>query len=142
MSSSGALHTRAAFFDRFTRQLTEPLSLPLNEVLRQLREKLPRVFGERMRGFQRILTIDATVLRLHQLRRDAFPVCRTNHSPTSAKLHMVMNVVDGSPNHIQLTDERTGDVVFWRRIGSWVKGSLLSFELGYYPFHFFHRITR
>lgn len=139
---SGHRIARSAFFDRFTPELTKLLSRLLNEVLRQQREKVPRIFGERMRGFERILAMDATVLRLHHLLSDTFPGCRTNHSPAAAKLHMVMNVVDGSPNRIRITDERTGDAAPWKRIGSWVKGSLLIFDLGYYNFHLFHRIAQ
>ena len=139
---SGHRIARSAFFDRFTPQLTKLLLHLLNEVLRQQREKVPRIFGERMRGFERILAMDATVRRLHHLLSDTFPGCRTNHSPAAAKLHMVMNVVDGSPNRIRITSERTGDAAPWKRVGSWVKGSLMLFDLGYYNFHLFHRIAQ
>lgn len=139
---SGHRLARSSFHDRLTPALTELMRLLLEQVLKRQREKIPRIHGELMRGFDRLLAMDATILRLHDLLTNAYPGCRTNHSPAAAKLHMVMNVVDGSPNRIRITDERTGDGGPWKRLGDWVKGSLLLFDLGYYDFHFFHRIDQ
>lgn len=139
---SGHTLARSSFHDRLTPALARLMRLLLEQVLKLQREKLPAVHGEFMRGFDRLLAMDATILRLHDLLSSAYPGCRTNHSPAAAKLHMVMNVVDGSPNRIRLTDERTGDGGPWKRLGDWVKGSLLLFDLGYYDFHFFYRIDQ
>lgn len=139
---SGHLLARSSFHDRLTPALAELMRLLLEQVLKLQREKMPNFHGEFMRGFDRLLAMDATILRLHDLLTGSYPGCRTNHSPAAAKLHMVMNVVDGSPNRIRLTDERCGDGGPWKRLGGWVKGSLLLFDLGYYDFHFFHRIDQ
>jgi IS4 transposase len=53
---------------------------------------------------------------------------------------MVMSVLDGSPNRVKLTPERTHDTSPWRRVESWVKGRLLLFDLGYFAYHLFDRI--
>lgn len=141
-AASGHLVAPSSFYDRLTPALARLMRQLLAHILRVQRESLTDFHGERMRGFDRLLAMDATILRLHGLLAPVYPGCRTNHTPAAAKLHMVMNVVDGSPNRIRLTDERTGDGGPWKRLGAWVKGSLLLFDLGYYDFHFFHRIDK
>lgn len=139
---SGHTLAPSSFYDRLTPQLAQLMRRLLEYVLEFQREQLSEFHGELMRGFERLIAMDATILRLHDLLASKYSGCRTNHSPAAAKLHMVMNVIDGSPNQIRLTDERTGDVGPWKRLGRWVEGSLLLFDLGYYDFNFFHRIDR
>src|SRR5690554_5038108 len=141
-AASGHMLARSAFYDRLTPALTRLMHVLLQHVLKAQRDTLSEIHGDTMRGFERLLAMDATILRLHTLLAGRYPGCRTNHSPAAAKLHMVMNVVDGSPNRIRLTDERTNDGGPWKRLGRWVKGSLLLFDLGYYDFNFFHRIDQ
>lgn len=133
---------RSAFYNRFTPTLAQLMHVLLQHVLKAQRDTLSEIHGDMMCGFERLLAMDATILRLHTLLAGRYPGCRTNHGPAAAKLHMVMNVVDGSPNRIRLTDERTNDGGFWKRLGRWVKSSLLLFDLGYYDFNFFHRIDQ
>jgi IS4 transposase len=90
--------------------------------------------------FEELLAIDSSVLRLHDLLCPTFAGCRTNHTKAAAKLHVVMNVLDGSPRRVKLTSERTSDGTPWRRVGQWVRGRLMLFDLGYYCFHLFDRI--
>ncbi len=94
----------------------------------------------RLGQFVDLLAIDSTVVRLHDLLATAYEGCRTNTSKAAAKLHMVMSVVDGSAQRVRLTGERTSDVTPWKRVGKWVAGRLLLFDLGYYRFHLFDRI--
>ena len=141
-AASGHMLARSAFYDRLTPALTRLMHVLLQHVLKAQRDTLSEFHGDTMRGFERLLAMDATILRLHTLLAGRYPGCRTNHSPAAAKLHMVMNVVDGSPNRIRLTDERTNDGGPWKRLGRWVKGSLLLFDLGYFDLNFFHRIDQ
>lgn len=141
-AASGHRIARSSFHDRLTPALAQLMRRLLEHILKAQREVLPDFHGQCMRGFEQLFAMDATILRLHSLLSAEFPGCRTNHSPAAAKLHMVMNVVDGSPNRIRLTGERTGDGGPWKRLGDWVKGSLLLFDLGYYDFNFFHRIDK
>ena len=71
-------------------------------------------------GFRELLAIDATVLRLHKLLAKSYAGSRTNHSEAAAKVHVVMNVIDGSPRQVRVSDGRTRDTVPWRRLGQWV----------------------
>ena len=94
----------------------------------------------RLGQFRDLFAIDSTVVRLHEFLAAAYAGCRTNQSKAAAKLHMVMSVVDGSAKRVKLTGERTADVTPWKRVGKWVAGRLLLFDLGYYRFHLFDRI--
>lgn len=80
----------------------------------------------------------ATVLRLHEALARAFPGCCTNHTRAAAKLHLVLSVLAG-PRSVSITGERVSE----RRrlnIGSWVRGRLLLFDLGYFKWQLFARI--
>lgn len=141
-AASGHHLVPSSFHDRLTPALARLMRTLLDHVLAAQRAHMGSIHGERLRGFERLLAMDATVLRLHDLLAPEWAGCRTNHSPAAAKLHMVMNVLDGSPNRIRLTDERTPDGGPWKRLGKWVKGALLLFDLGYYDYNFFHRIDQ
>ena len=51
-----------------------------------------------------------------------------------------MSVLDCSPRKVQLTSERVGDTAPWKKLGGWVCGCLLLFDLGDYEFNLFDRI--
>lgn len=129
----------SAFYDRLTKNLAKLLHSLMMSALESAGAAAGIPIGI-LRGFKDILAIDSSVLRLHDLLADLFPACRTNHTKAAAKLHAVMSVIEGSPRRVRLTDERTNDRTPWRRVGAWVKGCLLLFDLGYYSFHLFDRI--
>jgi hypothetical protein len=55
-------------------------------------------------------------------------------------LHLVYNILECSAKSVRLSGARTSDGTPWKRLGGWVRGRLLLFDLGYYDFHFFARI--
>jgi len=132
---------RSAFHDRLTGRLAlllKTLALACVETL-AAGSGAP---GGYLSNFRQLLALDASVLRLRDLLCTSYPACRTNHTQAAAKLHMVMNVVDGSPARLCISDERTNDRTPWRRVGKWLQGCLLLFDLGYYSFQLFDRIDR
>ncbi len=137
--TAGHTLARSAFHARFTPRLARLMrSLAVSTM-----SSMGRAIGiqeDHLSGFRELVAIDATVLRLHELLAASWPGCRTNHTKAAAKLHVAMRVVDGSPMRVKLTDERTGDSTVWKRLGRWVEGCLLLFDLGYYNFHLFARI--
>ena len=82
-------------------------------------------------AFRDVLITDATVLRLHDLLKNKYPACRTNHTQAAAKLHLVYSVFGKSDQQIQLTSERRHESNVLK-IGAWVAGRLLLFDLGYF----------
>lgn len=129
----------SAFYTRLSPALAKLLRSLANDALSSLEVGFKFPAGA-LSGFRDLLAIDATVIRLRDLLADRYAACRTNHTKAAAKLHMVMSVLSGSPNQVRLTAERVGDTTPWRRVGKWVQGSLLLFDLGYTNFHLFDRI--
>lgn len=129
----------SSFYDRFTPKMAKWLRGIVGEALEQVTTDSRRL-ADRLSGFRDLLLIDSTVIRLHELLRGSFAGCRTNHTKAAAKLHVVMSVKDASPARIQLTPERTNDRSPWRRVGGWVKDTLMLFDLGYFGYALFTRI--
>jgi putative transposase len=132
---------RSSFHDRLTEDLARLLRALALECLEALRVNAG-VPGGYLDGFEALLAVDATVLRLRSLLASSYPACRTNHTQAAAKLHVVMNVVDASVNTVRVTGEKVHDQTPWRRLGRWVEGCLLLLDLGYYSFQLFDRIDQ
>jgi putative transposase len=131
---------RSAFHDRLTAQL----ALLLHNLASVGLETLAGAIGVPpgcLAGFRDLLAIDATVLRLHDWLSRNYAACRTNHTKAAAKLHLVLSVLSGTPHKVKLTPERTNDRTPWKRIGGWVRGMLLLFDLGYFSYHLFALIA-
>ncbi len=133
--------SRSSFYARFTPQLATLLKNLAQETLASL-GPASGVAPELLASFRELLALDSTVVRLHTLLAKAYAACRTNHTKAAAKLHVVMNVLDGSARQVKLTPERVHDQTPWRQVGSWVQGCLLLFDLGYFCYHLFDRIDR
>ena len=100
--------SRSAFYERFTPKLATLLRNLAQEAITSLRPTSgapPPLLA----SFRELLALDATVVRLHALLAKAYAACRTNHTQAAAKLHVVMNVLDGSPSRVKLTPERVHD---------------------------------
>lgn len=132
---------RSAFYDRLTPKLAGLLRILAMRAMEQLGEAIPSTRGY-LAGFRDLLAIDSTVLKLHDWLSKSYAATRTNSNKSAAKLHMVMSVLDGSPRRVKLTPERTNDRSPWKRVGRWVEGRLLLFDLGYYSYSLFDRIDQ
>ncbi len=89
-----------------------------------------------------MLVIDSTVVRLNRLLARTYPGTgkKGHRSEASAKLHLVMRVLDGCPSKVKITAGRTHDAAVWKRVGGWVRGRLLLLDLGYWGYSLFDRI--
>jgi putative transposase len=125
----------SAFYDRFNRGLVKLLKALVAEVL----DKLVPAAVAKDGNFREVLTVDSTVIRLHDLLEKPYPACRTNHTKAAAKAHVILNVIGRGLHSIKLTCERVHDGPVLRA-GGWVRGKLLIFDLGYYRFQLFARI--
>ena len=134
--TAGLTVARSSFHARLTRPLAELLKKLVNWRLSTGQED--REGG--LAGFKELLALDSTVVQLHKMLASRWQ--STDPDGAAAKLHMVTNVVSGSPNRVQLTGQRTSDVGPWKIIGAWVTDCLLLLDLGYYEFHLFWRIDQ
>lgn len=111
----------SSFHERFTPAMTTLLRLLVHRLIDRLAKATAADLQCAIEGVCDILATDATIFG-------------------DNKLHAVTNVLGTSANRVKLTDKDTHDSQLWKRIGSWVKGHLLLFDLGYYDFHLFWRI--
>lgn len=135
---SGQRLSPSSFYERLSSKMASLLRRLAQEALAAQPRGMALPSGA-LAGFQELLAVDATVLKLHSLLQRAFP---GTASPASAKLHVVMNVCDGSARRVKLTSGQTGDTAPWQRVGGWVRDRLLLFDLGYYHFHLWHCIDQ
>ena len=84
---------------------------------------------------------DSTVVRLHDLLKNVFPACRTNHTQAALKAHAIISVTGAGKQSIKVTSERKHDGPVFR-VGPWIAGRLLLFDLGYFKFQLFSSVTR
>lgn len=137
---SGISLVPSSFYDRFSETLVLLLRQIVTHLMRTLVAPTLRLGGS-FSAFDDVVITDASVLRLRDLLEKQFPACRTNHTKAAAKLHVVMSVRGVSRQTVALTGERTNDRRVLR-IGDWVRGRLLLFDLGYFGYRLFDRIGR
>ena len=130
----------SAFYDRFTLELVRFLRAVVGELCGRLAEHEPACRGL-LSGFADVVVTDASVIKLHRLLDRRFPGTRTNSSPAAAKLHLVMSVMGKGLERVKLTGERANDHRSLR-MGPWVSGRLLLFDLGYFRYQLFDCIDR
>ncbi|PHQ44267.1 IS4 family transposase [Halorubrum sp. C3] len=122
---------RSSFYDRFTPALEALLSDLLEHALEEV--AVPHTIAPQFELFREVLIADATVFRLHRLL-DEFPATYPDQS--GAKLHLVQNATKQTIEQFQLTDERIHESS-QLHTGSWLRGRLLLFDLGFYSFRRF-----
>ena len=130
----------SAFYDRFTPELVRFLRSVLRELCGHLAEHEPACRGL-LSKFADVVVTDASVVKLRRLLARRYPGTRTNSNPAAAKLHLVMSVMGKGLEKVKLTGERASDHRTLR-MGPWVAGRLLLFDLGYYRYQLFDCIDR
>jgi IS4 transposase len=130
----------SSFYDRFTPAFQRFIKAAAGRVLARVSETSGRLAGT-LASFRDLVIADATVIRLHDLLFKAFPACRTNHTRAAVKLHAVLSVCGAGPRAVRVTSERVHDGKMLR-IGRWVAGKLLLFDLAYFHYQLFARIER
>ena len=130
----------SSFYDRFSEGLTRMFRAVLRELLAKRAREEWGCEGA-LAGFRDVLVADATVVKLHRLLARRFPGTRTHCSPAAAKLHVVMSVRGGGAHTVKVSGERTKDHRALR-MGPWVRGRLLLFDLGYFCYPLFDSVDR
>ena len=130
----------SSFYDRFTPQLVAFLQRACDRAFGAISGQGQALQGA-LASFRDVVITDATVLRLHDLLKNRYPACRTNHTKAAAKLHLVLSVLGTSEQKVKLTGERKNDGKVWT-IGQWVRNHLLLFDLGFFSYALFDRIDR
>ncbi len=130
---------RSSSYERLTPQLAKALKVMVTKLIHSPRNSTSAKLLDR---FEEVLALDASVLALHKLLAEKYPATRTNHTKAAMKLHAVMNVLNAKLDHVELTGQRVDDRTPFTKVGPWVQGRLLLFDLGYYKYQLFDRIDR
>ena len=130
----------SSFYDGFSEELARMFRAVLRELMTKLASSEVRYTGV-LERFADVLVADATVVKLHRLLARRFPGTRKNSSPAAAKLHVVMSVTGGGAHKVKVTGERANDHRTLR-MGPWVQGRLLLFDLCYFRYQLFDCIDR
>ena len=136
--ATGTSLVASAFYDRFTPELVRFLRAVVGELCGRLSEHEPACQGL-LSKFTDVVVTDASVVKLHRLLARRYPGTRTNSNPAAAKLHL--GVKGKGLERVKLTGERANDHRSLR-MGPWVAGRLLLFDLGYFRYQLFDCIDR
>jgi len=128
----------SAFYDRFTPQLVAFLKECVNHGIAELASNTTLSLSSKLKGFKDLVVADGTLIKLHKNLARQFPGVR---SEAALKIHTVISVTAGGPKSITLHAGRTAEVKTMR-VGPWVKDTILLFDLGYFKYQLFSRITR
>ncbi|MDZ7751426.1 MAG: IS4 family transposase [Gammaproteobacteria bacterium] len=127
--ATGTSLVLSAFYDRFTPELVRFLRAVVTGWCGQVAEHEPAVRGL-LAKFADVVVTDASVVKLHRLLARRYPGTRANANPAAEKLHLVMSVMGAGLEKVKFTGERANDHRSLR-MGRWVGGRLLLFDLGY-----------
>jgi putative transposase len=119
----------SAFYGRFTSGLAVLLRTLAEQAMASIEGSAPALRNSLGR-FKQVLVADGSLLRLHDALARYYPSIWTNYMKASAKLHVVINVAGRSAQSVHLARGSRQDVRLLK-IGQWVRGKLLIFDLGY-----------
>jgi putative transposase len=137
---SGVELVPSAFYDRFTPQLCAFMKKAVVHACNKLSEPVESLKGK-LKGFVDLVIADSTVFKLHDMLKDIYTARRNRRYESAMKLHVVISALGVSPRSVRLYSERTwdGNLV---RIGPWIKGRLILFDMGYFSYSLFERVDR
>ncbi len=138
-AETGVSLVPSAFYDRFTEKLVKLFRAAMLHLIKRMGEPTRRLRG-RLAVFSDLVVFDSTLFKLHDLLASVFPGTRQHSSKATGKLHLVMSVLSCGPRHIRIAGERARETKLMR-LGPWVKGRLLLFDLGYFRYLAFARIA-
>lgn len=127
----------SAFYDRFTPQLVAFLKECLAHGIAELSANASLALSEKLKGFKDLVVADGTLVKLHENLIKQYPGAR---SKAELKIHTVVGITGGVKS-VQLYPGKTAEVKTLR-IGPWVKGCILLFDLGFFKYQIFSRIAR
>jgi len=137
---SGRSLSASAFYARFSPALVRFLKGIVGGLLERVCEPNRQLRGA-LAVFKDLVVTDATVMRLHDFLAKVYPGCRTNQSKAALKLHVVMSALAKGPRSVRITGERKNDGHVLR-VGPWVRGRLILFDLAYFRYQLFDCIER
>jgi len=116
----------------FKSVLEECIKSPTNGISMELREQYKQ--------FHTVFIQDSTKVKLPKKIADLFPAGPKRRVAAGIKISYLLNVLANGAAKISFVPDRTAEIKTLR-VGPWVKGSLLLFDLGFYKYQLFARIN-
>ncbi len=138
--TTGQMLAPSSFYKRFTPELAKMLKIALAHAL-AVGIQVTRALQGPLAEFRDLVLADSTVVRLHDLLARRYPGTRTNQNLSALKLHTVIGVRGAGKHSVKITPERAQETRVLR-VGPWVRGHLLVFDLGFFRYHLFSCISR
>lgn len=138
--STGQTIEESSFYNRFSAGFVKLLQAVTAAAIAEL-PGIGRSLQGKLSQFSDLIVTDGTLMKLHDMLANTFPGVRTNHSPSSLKLHAVLSITGKGKSSIKLTSGNRHDGPVFK-VGKWVRGKLLLFDLGYYRYQLFSCIQR
>jgi len=129
----------ASFYERFTPELVRFLKACAARGMQELAKDANRVLDDKLSQFVDILIQDSTVIRVHAALAGKWPATRSRKKAAGVKLATRISAVANGPTDVRIYGERTSESKTMH-VGSWVKGSIALFDLGFYKHQMFARI--
>jgi len=139
-NSTGQTLAPSGFYARLSSGLVLLLKALVEEAMVQMQISAPAL-KHSLGRFQQVLVADGSLLRLHDGLARQFPSVWSHYMKASAKLHVVINVAGRSAQSVQLTRGSRQDVRILK-VGKWLRGKLLIFDLAYQKTLLFRRIQQ
>jgi IS4 transposase len=127
----------SSFYDRFNNGLVAFLKECLAHGIAELSSHSSLSLSDKLKGFNDLIVADGTIIRLHDKLAENFPGAR---SKAELKIHTATGIT-GNTKSIAIYSGKTAEIKTMR-IGPWVKGNILLFDLGYFKYELFSRIRK
>ena len=103
-TQAGHLIVPSAFYDRFTPELVSFLKRCVERGIDSLLIEPSLKMSEKLKDIRDLISIDSTLVRLHEQLASNWPGPRTNHSPASVKLNAVVSVFGATKTKVRIVE--------------------------------------
>ena len=135
--TTGTVLATSSFSERFDASLVAWLQACFAHAVENA-ARCPAEMADSLAALGELVAVDSTVLHLHDALATRWPGCR-KQAPAAAKLNVVYNVSHGHVEAATLAPERRSEHQLMK-VGAWVRGKVLLFDLGYFKLQTFWRI--
>lgn len=102
-------------------------------------------FYYKLKRFKDLIVSDTTVMKLHDFLEKEFPSCYKGKGlckvKSTAKVHYKTGINASAPHPVSITPEKVSDIS-GLKIDKWVKDKLLLFDMGFYGYKIFYKISK
>jgi putative transposase len=137
---SGKPLSRQGLHQRFTPEAVAFMRRACERLSQRVATLPKEALPGKLSTFEDLSLLDSTTIRLADRLAQRYPACRHNVRKAAIKIHAQMSLTHQQTERIRLTAERVHD----RKgapLGSWMRGRLLLFDLGYFDYSLFSTVT-